>query len=107
MYKGNPLLSLKFDQKAKIYCSQIKLIYSIRFTKLPKCQLNFVNLHLIYWQILEYRLSVKDRTKEMSVMGFDFGKISIIGHFFQLICHPCQLLYFYLNLLPVLEPPML
>ena len=24
----NPLLSLKFDQKAKIYCSQIKLIYS-------------------------------------------------------------------------------
>ncbi len=25
----NPLLSLKFDQKAKIYFSQIKLIYSI------------------------------------------------------------------------------
>ncbi len=25
----NPLLSLKFDQKAKIYCSQIKMIYSI------------------------------------------------------------------------------
>ncbi len=25
-----PLLSVKFDQKPKIYCSQIKLIYSIQ-----------------------------------------------------------------------------
>ncbi len=30
LYEENPLLSLKFDQKAKIYCSQIKLIYSIQ-----------------------------------------------------------------------------